>query len=108
MTRVMILLALVGLVAACGQRGDRVTFDGQSFRGGAKAVERGERETFEATVRQASRSVDGARQALVFEGTKYCIRWFGISRIEWDVDPLSDELSVNDNDTLTARGSCVE
>ncbi|MCH2164647.1 MAG: hypothetical protein MK098_08340 [Marinovum sp.] len=99
---------IVGLtLAACGDESRNMTFDGERFRGGAKAVDRKDRSEFIATVRQVAKSEDGARQAIAYQATKYCIRWFGHSVVEWDTPPDSEILPIS-NDVLTLTGRCVE
>lgn len=85
----------------------KVTFDGQRFRGSAKAVDRADRSVFIATAGPVSRSPEGAREAVRYEGTRYCIRWFGISDIDWEIDPDAETLPVQ-NDKAVLKGKCVE
>lgn len=106
MRRAALLLGLALTVAACGRGQTAVPFDGIYFRANAKAVERSARETFVVTVRRASRSEEGARQAAAHEATRYCIRWFGRSDIEWAVAP-DDPANGIEDDRLTARGTCT-
>jgi hypothetical protein len=84
-------------------------FDGQTFRGGARAPERQDRQTFVATARPASNSLDGAVRAAEYNGIKHCIRYFGTSDIVWEVGPdtAPEALPVAD-DTLSLRGRCVD
>ncbi|TNF22004.1 MAG: hypothetical protein EP318_05140 [Rhodobacteraceae bacterium] len=112
--RVKILLCAATLaLAACSslidgtRRENRVYFDDVYFRGAAKAVDKADRRNFVSTARPVSRSPAGAREAVVYHATKYCIRWFGISEIAWETDPKAEGLPVV-NDTIEVRGTCVE
>lgn len=112
-TKLSIVAGLTGLVliSACGtitSSEDRVLFDGQFFRAKAKAVDKKVSPTdFTVVVNNVSSSLDGAREAGRFEGTKYCVQNFGSSRITWKVGPDSEpqNLRVSD-DKLTLAGTC--
>lgn len=108
--RALILLVCVVIgLSACGRENARVRFDGELFRGSAKAVDKADRRDFVASVRPISASLEGAREALRYEGTKYCIKWFGISEIDWQVDPQAEATSLPvQDDRLTVRGRCNE
>ncbi len=112
----MLRVMLAGIVclglAGCDKLGfgrDAPTFDGQYFRGSAKVTDRKDRQQFTATVRQVSKSLDGAVAAAEHEGVKHCIRYFGTSEIDWEVGPDTprEALPVS-NDTLTFRGRCID
>lgn len=108
---ILCLLVSTMVLSACGKNyGDRrVRFDGEVFRGNAKALDRADRRGFVATAGPVSRSLKGAREAVRYEGTKYCIRWFGVSDIDWVVDPLAEGATLPiDNDKIILRGTCVE
>ncbi len=95
-------------LAACGQnRGYQPLFDGVQFRGKAERLSDDRRE-FAATARPVSRSLEGAREAARFQATKYCIRNFGSSRVDWTYGPddAEDALQIED-DTLRVRGACT-
>ena len=106
MRKIVVLLCLIG-VAGCGKSTGQVTFDGQVFRGSAKAVDRADRSVFDATVRGVSKSEAGAREAVAYEATRYCIERFGVSDVEWEISPDAEDLPI-DNDVLTLRGRCIE
>jgi hypothetical protein len=111
MVRGLVVLTCVALtLTACGRTVDkRIRFDDQIFRGNAKAIDRADKRYFVATAGPVSRSLEGAREALRYEGTKYCIKHFGISDIEWDVDPQAEATALPiADDKLVIKGHCVE
>ncbi len=100
---VMALLA----VAACNRNDDRVAFDGIQFRTESDAIGNDLR-NFSLSVTPASASLDGAREAGRYEGTRYCIENYGTSRIRWSIGPDSDPAALRIlNDTLTLQGRCT-
>ena len=102
------LLILAALsIAGCGQREERIAFDGEFFRASAARIDRDQREQFTVQVGDISRSFQGALEAGRHEGTRYCIEEFGTSDIIWVSGPDDDPetLEIN-NDRLTLRGSC--
>ena len=109
-------LALAGLcagalllAAGCAKREDKLNpFDGYYFKARIKPVDKkASRADFSTTVWEVSQSLDGARQAGRYEGTKYCIAQFGSSKIKWTVGPDTEpqNLTIVD-DTLTFSGRC--
>ena len=56
-------------------------------------------------VKDATQSLDAARKAGAYEGTKYCIDKYGNSRIDWVVGPDAEQLTVSDGD-VQFRGTC--
>jgi hypothetical protein len=86
-----------------------VTFDGLAFRTSSSAVDRrADRKEFDVLVRNATQSIDGAREAGRFEGTRYCINNFGTSRIAWSVGPDTEASRlVLSNGNLALRGRCT-
>lgn len=108
MTRIVILLMTLGLVAGCNAQ-DRLNyqeFDGIYFPTTSKS-QRQQKNVFTVRVRNATRSLDGARQAAHYEGTKYCVSTFGSSDIAWETDLQAEELTLSGND-LIAAGTCLE
>ncbi|WP_425080960.1 hypothetical protein [Ruegeria arenilitoris] len=101
----------LSLVSACGgitSSSDRVLFDGKYFRAKAKPVDKKKMPTeFTVVVNGVSASLDGAREAGRYEGTKFCIKNFGSSSIAWKVGPDTEpqNLRVSD-DKLTFAGAC--
>jgi len=98
------LIALIAL-AACSDD-ERVRFDGQLFKGRLDASKEDTRQ-FVATVSPVAASLDGAREAARYEGTKYCIAQFGNSYIDWTNSPDAEEADLQiENGTLTVVGAC--
>jgi len=109
-------LALLGLcfgallaTAGCAKREDKlIPFDGYLYKAKARPVDKKvSRADFTATVWEVSQSLEGARQAGRYEGTKYCIAQYGSSRVKWSVGPDTppENLRIVD-DTLTFAGRC--
>ena len=109
----LILPLVAGLgLAACGNvvetfTSKSVTFDGVSFRGKAAAANKADRRDFVATVGPASRSMVGAREAVQYQGPRYCILNFGVSDIAWEISPEAEELPM-ENDRIVLKGRCLE
>lgn len=95
-----------GLLAGCTSSEDRVLFDGHFYNAKLRKVER-QLDTFTVTVRPVSKSLQGAREAGLYEATVYCVNAFGSSDIIWTAGPdaPADALSI-DKDTLTLQGKC--
>ena len=107
-TKPICLVALVAVVAGCNRDKDAIAFDGFVFRAKTAAIDKKvSRADFRSTIQDAGRSLDGAREAARYEGTKYCIANYGTSKVEWSVGPDSDAslLTLVDGD-LTFRGRC--
>lgn len=103
----IVVLACMGL-AACGEDPNAIRFDGQVYRGKAKA-ERGERDLFTVSAGPASASLDGAVQAAEYEAVKYCIKYLGTSEIAWVRGPDTVETGPTiEGDRLVLTGRCVD
>jgi hypothetical protein len=103
----MIAIAALAVLAlaGCERQQDRVAFEGQMFR--AKAAKIGDdRAAFTVAVSPVTASVDGARQAGQYEATKYCIKNYGSSRIDWVAGPEAESLTL-DGDTALFQGRCT-
>ena len=84
------------------------TFDGIEFKTKAGAIEKDDRSRFQVEVRKAMQSIEGAKEAGRYAGTRYCIEQYGTSKIDWVVGGPDDEngrLSVVDGD-LVMQGVC--
>ncbi|MEP1327444.1 hypothetical protein [Pseudophaeobacter sp.] len=102
-------LACAGVLAGCSEsRKNLPVFDGVAFRTSAAAVDKKvSRAVFEAQVRNAPASLEGAREAGRFAGTRYCIENYGTSKIDWaiDIDDPATPLPL-DGDILVLQGTC--
>ncbi|MFK7752006.1 MAG: hypothetical protein AB8B51_05610 [Sedimentitalea sp.] len=100
------MMGLAVALAGCEEDPNRLPFDGFYFKSKTSKFKDGLDE-FTVTVFEATRSLDGARQAAGFEGTRYCIANYGTSKIVWAVGPQTalDALSVSD-DQVVFSGRC--
>ncbi len=100
---------MLATVPGCaGSNKEAIAFDGVVFKARTRPVDKKvSRADFTATIFKVSRSLDGARQAARFEGTKYCIENYGSSAVDWSIGPDTDpgRLRVAD-DAITFRGRC--
>lgn len=106
--RILMLMALVlAVLAGCSRNEDRILFDGQQFRGKTKHIDRDDRRGFTAAISPISASIEGAREAGRYEGTKYCIEFYGTSDITWSSGPDDEPQTwAIDRDTVTFAGRC--
>ena len=106
--RVGIAVALLAALTACsGARREVMAFEGVVFKAKATST-RADRKAFDIAVSPVSASLEGARQAGLYEATKYCVRGFGSSDIVWEYAPDAPEASlVIAEDTLLLRGRCA-
>ena len=61
--------------------------------------------SFDLTVRRASRSLSGAKEAGRYEATRFCIKMFGTSDIKWVLGPDDENISLTGR-TLKLSGQC--
>lgn len=96
------------LVAGCNRPEDRVTFGGYYFRTDASPIDKKNTlRDFTVSIRNVEQSLDGARAAGGYEGTRYCIKNFGTSRIDWTVGPATDPQNLRITDgRLSFQGTC--
>lgn len=94
--------ALMGCVSK--EARNILPFEGIYFKVKVKGP-RQDRAHFTAEVRDAAQSEKGARQAVHYEATKYCIAYFGTSTIAWESDPMEGPFDLVDGD-WTLRGVC--
>ncbi len=86
---------------------EQVKFDGVVFRSKSEIPDKKDKKFFQVTVQPVSASLDGAREAGRWEGTRYCVRNYGSSRISWEIGPDTDVTSLPiSDDRLTLRGRC--
>ena len=109
MIRGMILaLMTVTMLGGCVERSKRVLFDGKHYPTRERAVSKEDRNSFTVSVRRASQGIDGAREAGRHGGSKYCIKNFGTSEIDWAVGPDDAAASlVQSNGNLVLSGRCI-
>ncbi|WP_407492659.1 hypothetical protein [Pseudooceanicola sp. MF1-13] len=113
MIRGALVISLVALTAlgACGKRGgnafgNRIAFDGAYFRVKVDR-DRDMPQAFTVTVRDAGKTLDGAREAARHKANEYCIRQYGNSDLTWDVSPDVDAAALPlVNGDLILSGEC--
>lgn len=113
--RVSMLVLLVSATAlsACGGRKltdfgrkkETITFDGFQYKTKATQYNKAERDHFEVTVSQATQSLAGARQAGGYAATKYCIKQYGTSSVDWVIGPETETI-VPVDDKIRLEGYC--
>ena len=95
------------LVAACSgniRNVNAVKFDGHYFAGRA-SKNSVDPHGFSVRIRNAAKSIAGAREAARYEATIYCIQQFGTSDIIWSIGPDDEVISLS-NRSLTLAGRC--
>ena len=108
MKTILSLIVLTALVAGCGNNKKNIPFDGEFFRTKVSKVD-GQRDVFTVSVRDVSRSIDGAIEAGRHAGNAYCVETYGSSKIDWSVGPdtPAEELVIED-DTIVFQGVCPQ
>lgn len=103
----LMLVTMIG-VTGCTERAKRVTFDGNYYPTRERGTDKTDRHAFQVTVRRTAQGLDGAREAGRHGGTKYCIKNFGTSEIDWQRGPDDDAaLLLVDNGNMVLSGRCV-
>ena len=95
------------LVAGCSgtiRNVNAVKFDGHYFAGRASKSSV-DPHGFSVRIRNAAKSIAGAREAARYEATIYCIEQFGTSDIIWSIGPDNEAISLS-NGSLTLAGRC--
>ncbi|MCM2560864.1 hypothetical protein M8756_02630 [Lutimaribacter sp. EGI FJ00015] len=93
-------------VAGCGDETTQ-TFDGMTFRASLDA-DREAPHDFVVEVRDAGKSLAGAREAGRYEAVRYCIETFGNSRMTWLQGPDADDADLRiENGNLIMQGQCA-
>ena len=95
------------LVAGCSgtiRNVNAVKFDGHYFAGRATKSSV-DPHGFSVRIRNAAKSIAGAREAARYEATIYCIEQFGTSDIIWSIGPDDEAISLS-NRSLTLAGRC--
>ena len=102
-------VVLLAVVAGCTKREDKLfPFDGHYYKVKSSPVDKKVTlADFTLTVSQVSQSLDGAREAGGYEGIRYCIKYFGSSKIDWKVGPDTEPKNLRIvDDTLSFAGRC--
>ena len=95
------------LLAGCSGKTrnvNAVKFDGHYFSGRAAKI-KADPYGFTVRIRNAAKSISGAREAARYEATIYCIEQFGTSDIIWSIGPDDEAISLS-NRSLTLAGRC--
>lgn len=94
-------------VAGCANNSDRVYFNGNYYPAKAKR-DKDVTQGFVVTVQRVSKGLDGAREAGRYEGTRYCIKTFGTSEIDWVRGPDAKDGTLQvSGSRLVLSGRCV-
>lgn len=104
------VLTAAGLLAGCGGGKDTLpVFDGVQFRSSSSSVDKKiSRALFEVEVKEAQASLEGAREAVRFEGTRYCIENYGTSKVDWQTDLDNAQVPLTlVKGTAVVRGTCT-
>ncbi len=112
-TGTVLLLVAATALSACGGRKltdfgrkkETITFDGFQYKSKAAKYNKTDRDHFEVTVSRATQSLDGARQAGKYEATKYCIKQYGTSSVDWVIGPETETI-VPVDDKIRMEGYC--
>ncbi|SLN15301.1 hypothetical protein ROG8370_00404 [Roseovarius gaetbuli] len=103
---VMMTLAVL-MLAGCTERSERAIFDGNYYPPKTRA-EKEDRRNFTASVRRASRGIEGAQKAALHEATRYCLESFGTSEIKWSgVAKGEGPVYGRSGDTVSVTGRCI-
>mgnify|MGYP003134188613 CR=1 FL=1 len=108
MTRTILIVTALALAAGCTSAEDRVLFDGYYFPIKVRKVE-GQRDHITIEVRDAARSIEGAREAGRYAAVSYCVGTYGSSDIQWIAGPdtLPERLRLVDG-ALRLEGICPQ
>ena len=108
MRAISVICVAALLLGACTERSKRIYFDGKLYPTREKKVSKDSLNEFVVTVRRAGQGLDGAREAGRHGGSKYCIKNFGTSEIEWASGPddPAETLQIS-NGNLILRGRCI-
>ncbi|TCL09849.1 hypothetical protein BXY66_1914 [Shimia isoporae] len=104
-TLTLLLCASFALTACDRRKDDQFAFNGIYFKSTSDQVSKEVREHFEVNVKGANQDLKAAREAGRYEGTRYCIKEYGTSRIDWVVGP-ENEAVVPVDDVLRLEGIC--
>lgn len=102
------LMVVAVLLSGCTLNDEKQLFDGNYYPGKARG-EKADRREFTASVRRASRGIEGAQKAVLHEATRYCLINFGTSEIAWRGNGAPSDAPVyrRSGDTVSVGGQCV-
>ena len=83
---------------------NKVSFDGYYFSSKLSRSKLDDR-SFDLTVRRANRSLLGAREAGRYEATRFCIKNYGTSDINWVLGPDDQSIGLTGK-VLKLSGQC--
>lgn len=103
--RAAFLISLALGLSACGEawEDNRIAFGGIYF-GADVAAQDDKPEVFTLVIKDANQNIEAAREAGRYEGTKYCVEFFGTSDIAWGQGPDQTPNVVKGD--LYLNGSC--
>ena len=106
--RVLILLSMVLLIAACGNRNPARNAVSNVELPYEADLDRGEdRRDITVRVEHEGDGLEEVRESVRFEATKYCLLNFGGSDTDWDIDPeTGDWAFTQDGDELVFTARC--
>ncbi|MWB78881.1 hypothetical protein GLS40_12645 [Pseudooceanicola sp. 216_PA32_1] len=112
--RLCAAVCVLALAAGAGcSRNNRVlvnnnAFDGVYFRASLTA-DKENPQRFSVLVRNAARTLKGAKEAGRYEATKYCAKYYGWSEVDWAIGPETPDaqLRLNEDGDLILNGECT-
>ncbi|MEM6408118.1 MAG: hypothetical protein AAF700_06825 [Pseudomonadota bacterium] len=108
MLRGLVLIALVGSVAACGGRNSVQRADAPIELPFKAKLSKGEARDFSVSVDSEGKGLEEVRESVRFEATKYCLGTFGGSDATWTTDPATGDWAFNrDGTRLIFNGECT-
>ncbi len=101
-------VALMLAIAGCGDREQRMFFDGNYYPASSSGDQQDPR-TFTASVTRAAQGITGAQRAVLHEATRYCVNTYGTSDIDWaNVAPGAEGPAYGrSGDRVSVAGRCV-
>lgn len=106
--RGLILIALMGSVAACGGRNSVQRADAPIQLPFKAKLSKGDARGFSVSVDSKGESLEAVRESVRFEATKYCLGTFGGSDADWTIDPATGDWAFNqDGQRLIFNGECT-
>jgi len=114
-TRLLVISGLLASLSACGAVGnlrERVfgvnpSDYGLPFRADLNTGET--RRDFAVTVRAEGASLEEARESARYPATRHCLDRFGLSAVDWVIDPATGDWAVTRTEagSLIVSGQCV-